>query len=101
LAGHTIPYRLDSAGAPSIVAGVLGATFVPVGEVGVLQLVGTVTAIRDGVISQVGVLMEINGAATAMNHRNLTVAEHGEPAMAPIVVIAGQTVEFTVVVSFE
>jgi hypothetical protein len=98
LAGHTAPYRLDPAIAPSIVTGVLEATRLS----GIkMQLVGAVTAVRDGVISQVGVLMEINGVATAMNHRNLTVEENGELPSGPIVVSGGQTVEFTVVVSFE
>jgi len=98
MAGHTAHYRLDVTSVPSVVGGTLEVTTLPQSA---LQLIGAVTAVRDGVISQVGVLMEINGVATAMNHRNLTVAEDGELPLAPIVVIGGQTVEFTVVVSFE
>ena len=98
ISGHKAPYRLDPASGPSVIAGVLEPTILPEGA---LRLVGAVTAVRDGVISQVAVLIEINGEATAMNHRTLTVPENGELPIAPIPVAAGQTIEFTVVVSFE
>ena len=96
--GTSIPYLGDPPTARSALVGGLEATVSPQGA---LQVVGVVTAVRDGVISQVGVLMEMNFFAVAMTHRNLTVAENGELPVPPIVITRGQTVEFTVIVSFE